>query len=51
MEVRPNELLEVMAFTPAMVENCFSNGSATERAMVSGLAPLRLALTLMVGVS
>ena len=33
-----------------MVENCFSSGSATDDAMVSGLAPGRLALTLMTGV-
>ena len=51
MEVLPSELVEVMALTPAMVENCFSSGSATERAMVSGLAPLKRADTLMVGVS
>ena len=28
-----------------MVENCFSKGMATDDAMVSGLAPGRLALT------
>jgi hypothetical protein len=33
-----------------MVENCFSSGSATEDAMVSGLAPGRSAPTLMTGV-
>ena len=34
---------------PGMVENCFSSGVATEEAIVSGLAPGRLALTEMVG--
>ena len=32
-----------------MVENCFSSGVATADAMVSGLAPGRLALTEMAG--
>ena len=32
-----------------MVENCFSSGVATEEAIVSGLAPGRLAWTWMVG--
>ena len=32
-----------------MVENCFSSGVATEAAIVSGLAPGRLADTEMVG--
>ena len=36
---------------PAMVVNCFSRGVATAAAMVSGLAPGRLALTGMVGKS
>ncbi len=34
-----------------MVENCFSKGVATADAIVSGLAPGRLALTLIVGKS
>ena len=34
---------------PGMVENSFSSGVATDEAMVSGLAPGRLALTEMVG--
>ena len=34
---------------PAMVENCFSSGVATAEAIVSGLAPGRLAVTWMVG--
>ena len=36
---------------PAMVENCFSSGVATAEAMVSGLAPGRLAVIWMVGKS
>ena len=32
-----------------MVENCRSNGVATDDAIVSGLAPGRLAFTEMVG--
>ena len=35
--------------TPAMVENCFSSGVATEEAIVSGLAPGRFAETWIVG--
>ena len=37
--VMPRMLVEVMLSTPAMVENCFSSGVATEAAMVSALAP------------
>ena len=47
----PSELMEVMADSPAMVENWFSSGVATEEAMVSGLAPGRLAVTSSVGKS
>ena len=36
---------------PAIVANCFSSGSATADAIVSGLAPGRLALTWIVGKS
>ena len=36
---------------PAIVENCFSSGVATVAAIVSGLAPGRLALTVIVGKS
>ena len=43
--VDPCELDDVMASMPAMVANCFSRGVATADAMVSGLAPGRLALT------
>ena len=41
MLVSPRELVEVIESMPAMVENCFSKGVATEEAMVSGLAPGR----------
>ncbi len=51
MVVTPWKLLEVMDEMPAMVENCFSRGVATAEAMVSGLAPGRLAVTLRVGKS
>ncbi len=43
--------MEVMLSMPAMVENCFSSGVATAEAIVSGLAPGRLADTEMVGKS
>jgi hypothetical protein len=43
--VDPSWLDDVMLSMPAMVENCFSSGVATAAAMVSGLAPGRLALT------
>jgi hypothetical protein len=49
--VLPCWFWEDIELTPAIVENCFSSGSATEEAIVSGLAPGRLALTLMVGKS
>src|SRR6267142_1192850 len=49
--VVPRALVEVIESMPAMVENCFSSGVATAEAMVSGLAPGRLAVTWMVGKS
>jgi hypothetical protein len=49
--VRPSALVEVMESMPAIVENCRSSGVATAEAMVSGLAPGRLALTCTVGKS
>ena len=49
--VEPRELLEVMESRPGMVENCRSSGVATFAAMVSGLAPGRLAYTWSVGKS
>src|SRR5271169_6015569 len=51
MPVCPRELVDVIESMPAMVENCFSSGVATEDAIVSGLAPGREALTKMVGKS
>src|ERR1700692_1625063 len=47
----PRLLVEVISVTPAMWPNCRSNGVATEEAMISALAPGRLALTEMVGKS
>ena len=47
----PQVLVEVMESMPAIVENCFSRGVATADAIVSGLAPGRLADTWMVGKS
>ena len=49
--VRPSALDDVIESMPAMVENCRSSGVATAEAMVSGLAPGRLAATWMVGKS
>ncbi len=45
IEARPWPQVDVIASIPAMVENCFSSGVATAEAMVSGLAPERLAFT------
>ena len=49
IEVLPWVLVDVITSMPGMVENSFSSGVATEEAIVSGLAPERLALTEMVG--
>src|SRR3954454_16053607 len=51
MPVEPSPDDDVMLSTPAIVENCFSSGVATADAIVSGLAPGRLALTVIVGKS
>lgn len=40
-----------MESMPLMEANCFSRGRATAAAMISGLAPGSLAVTLMVGKS
>ncbi len=40
-----------MLSMPAIVENCFSSGVATGGAIVSGLAPGSVALTVIVGKS
>src|SRR5262249_27171561 len=44
-------LAELIDDRPAIVENCFSSGSATADAIVSGLAPGSEAVTWMVGKS
>jgi hypothetical protein len=49
IDVPPWVLVDVIASMPGIVENSFSNGVATDDAMVSGLAPGRLAFTEMVG--
>src|SRR3954469_24187229 len=49
--VEPTPDDDVMLSMPAIVENCFSSGVATADAIVSGLAPGRLALTEIVGKS
>ena len=49
--VMPCALVDVIESMPAMVENCFSSGVATAEAMVSGLAPGRVAVTWIVGKS
>ena len=45
----PWVLVEVIVSIPGIVDSSFSSGVATEDAMVSGLAPGRLAFTEMVG--
>ena len=45
IDVLPRLLVEVIWLTPGIVVNCFSSGVATAAAIVSGLAPGRLALT------
>ena len=49
MDVPPCVLVDVIVSMPGIVENSFSSGVATAEAMVSGLAPGRLALTEIVG--
>src|SRR5438477_12599610 len=51
MRVEPSELREVISFTPGISPSRRSSGAATVAAMISGSAPGRLALTLMVGKS
>jgi hypothetical protein len=51
MRVLPWELFERISFTPAMLPMARSSGVATLDAMVSGLAPGRLAVTKMTGKS
>src|SRR5438876_3539039 len=47
--VEPWEFVELIESIPAMPENCLSSGVATDAAIVSGFAPGKLALTLIVG--
>ena len=47
--MEPSELVDVMSVSPAMRPSRRSSGVATAEAIVSGLAPGRLALTEMVG--
>src|SRR5947209_18411619 len=49
IEVEPCEFVELIESMPAIPENCLSRGVATDAAIVSGLAPGKLALTLIVG--
>ena len=49
--VEPSVLVDVMLSMPAIVENCFSSGVATVAAMVCGLVPGSVALTVTVGKS
>src|SRR5215831_15564262 len=49
IEVEPCELDELIESIPAIPENCLSRGVATDDAIVSGFAPGRMALTLIVG--
>ena len=49
MSVPPCVLVELMLVRPAIAANCFSSGSATDEAIVSGLAPGSDACTRMVG--
>ncbi len=49
--VEPRLLVDVISLMPAMRPNCRSSGVATDEAIVSGLAPGRLAFTCTVGKS
>src|SRR5215208_4932686 len=51
MRVAPCELFDVISFTPAIVPSARSSGVATLDAIVSGLAPGRLAMTMITGKS
>ncbi len=51
MEVEPSPLVEVIWPRPGIAANCCSNRVATEKAMVSGLAPGRLAVTVISAVT
>lgn len=45
----PSVLDELITDTPGMVANCFSSWVATDAAMVSGLAPGKVAVTWITG--
>ena len=49
--VEPSELTDVIDSRPAIIENWFSSGVATEAPIVSGLAPGSCAVTSSVGKS
>ena len=49
--VEPSELTEVIDSSPAIIENWFSSGVATDAPIVSGLAPGSCAVTSSVGKS
>src|SRR3954454_12563709 len=49
--VCPSDDVDVMLSMPAIVENCFSSGVATVAAIVCGLVPGSVALTVTVGKS
>ena len=51
IEVVPSPLVEFIEARPGIAANCCSSGVATDEAMVSGLAPGRVADTVMVGKS
>ncbi len=51
IRVEPDELVDVISVTPAMVPSWRSSGAATVAAMILGSAPGREALMLMVGMS
>jgi hypothetical protein len=51
MLVLPVELVELKELSPAISVNCLSRGAATEDAIVSGVAPGRLAETEIKGYS
>src|SRR5256885_11493236 len=51
MVLLPATLTEVIESTPAIIENCFSRGVATDDAMVWASVPASVAVTLMVGKS
>src|SRR5579862_3420435 len=51
MDIEPARLVDVISVTPEILLNCLSSGVATDEAMISGLAPGRVALTVTVGKS